>query len=70
MTEKRSAYRCKGGMTFCSRPIVFCAPVQAACLLGRTRQLMLFVRHGATEWNTLSKLQGRVGDFVNKLNKK
>ena len=60
MAEKRSAYRCKGGMTFCSRPIVFCTPVQAACLLGRTRQLMLFVRHGATEWNTLSKLQGRV----------
>ena len=49
-----------GISSFCSFPAVFCTPAQAAFMLGRGRQLMLFVRHGATEWNALSKLQGRV----------
>lgn len=49
-----------GISSYCSIPAVFCTPVQAAFMLKRRRRLMLFIRHGATEWNALSKLQGRV----------
>lgn len=40
-------------------PVLFCTPAQTATLIREGRQLMLLVRHGMTDWNAQTKLQGR-----------
>ena len=42
-----------------SFPIYFCTPKQASTLLSEGRTLLLFVRHGLTDWNVEMRLQGR-----------
>lgn len=42
-----------------SAPIYFCTPAQASTLLSEERALLLFVRHGLTDWNMQMRLQGR-----------
>lgn len=42
-----------------SSPIYFCTPPQARSLLSEDRCLLLFVRHGLTDWNMQMRLQGR-----------
>lgn len=42
-----------------SNPIYFCTPIQAKSLLEEGRCLLLFVRHGLTDWNMQMRLQGR-----------
>lgn len=42
-----------------SNPIYFCNPIQAETLLSEGRDLLLFVRHGLTDWNVQMRLQGR-----------
>jgi len=42
-----------------SNPIYFCTPKQATALLEEGRCLLLFVRHGLTDWNMQMRLQGR-----------
>ncbi len=42
-----------------SNPIYFCTPAQARSLLSEGRVMMLFVRHGLTDWNVQMRLQGR-----------
>ncbi len=44
---------------FKSSPIYFCNPKQAKNLLSEGRALLLFVRHGLTDWNMQMRLQGR-----------
>ena len=44
---------------FKSSPIYFCTPSQANALLEEGRALLLFVRHGLTDWNMQMRLQGR-----------
>lgn len=41
------------------KPICFCTPAQARSLLSEGRSLLLFVRHGLTDWNVAMRLQGR-----------
>ncbi len=42
-----------------SKPLYFCTPKQANALLSEGRCLLLFVRHGLTDWNMQMRLQGR-----------
>ncbi len=42
-----------------SNPILFCTPAQARTLLCEGRCLLVFVRHGLTDWNMQMRLQGR-----------
>ena len=42
-----------------SNPILFCTPAQARTLLSEGRCLLMFVRHGLTDWNMQMRLQGR-----------
>lgn len=42
-----------------TKAILFCSPVQARTLLREGRSLLLFVRHGLTDWNVAMRLQGR-----------
>lgn len=42
-----------------SKPLYFCTPKQASALLSEGRCLLLFVRHGLTDWNMQMRLQGR-----------
>ncbi len=42
-----------------SSPIYFVSPAGARILLSEGRDLLLFVRHGLTDWNVQMRLQGR-----------
>ncbi len=42
-----------------SKPLYFCTPKQAKSLLSEGRCLLMFVRHGLTDWNMQMRLQGR-----------
>ncbi len=42
-----------------SNPILFCTPAQAGTLISEGRSLLMFVRHGLTDWNMQMRLQGR-----------
>lgn len=48
-----------------SRPVLFCTPRQARALLSEGRSLVLFVRHGLTDWNVAMRLQGRTNVPLN-----
>ena len=41
------------------KAVLFCTPRQARTLLSEGRSLVLFVRHGLTDWNVAMRLQGR-----------
>lgn len=41
------------------KAVLFCTPRQARTLLEEGRSLVLFVRHGLTDWNVAMRLQGR-----------
>lgn len=53
-----------------SIPTLFCTPSQTRALLSEGRRLVLFVRHGTTDWNLQARLQGRVEVPLNRLGKK
>ncbi len=40
-------------------PMFFCTPSQTDALLSERRTLVILIRHGTTDWNAQSKLQGR-----------
>ncbi len=42
------------------KAILFCTPRQTRTLLREGRSLLLFVRHGLTDWNVAMRLQGRM----------
>ena len=42
-----------------SVPLYFCTPAQARTLLSENRSLLIYVRHGLTDWNMQMRLQGR-----------
>ena len=56
--SKKSSYP-SASHTLRGNPIYFCTPTQAYTLLTEGRDLLLFVRHGLTDWNTQMRLQGR-----------
>ncbi len=43
-----------------AKAILFCTPKQTRTLLREGRSLLLFVRHGLTDWNVAMRLQGRM----------
>lgn len=53
-----------------SSPIYFCSPAQASALLAEERCLLMFIRHGLTDWNMQMRLQGREEVPLNEEGKK
>ena len=49
--------------------VLFVTPAQTATLLSEGRQLILLIRHGITDWNVQTKLQGRVDVPLNEKGK-
>lgn len=40
-------------------PMLFCTPLQTGALIAENRRLFFLIRHGTTDWNMETRLQGR-----------